>query len=82
MPVTIEDIPPVLLLAAMKTSILTVVDVTTNPNAHAPWEVAHPFPTCRTPGAPFGCEEGEMVSLITTPGEEGELVSLNGVLSS
>ena len=80
MPVTIEDIPPVLLLAAMKTSILTVVDVTTNPNA--PWGVGHPFPTRRTPGAPFGCEEGEMVSLITTPGEEGELVSLNGVLSS
>ena len=66
MPVTIEDIPPVLLLAAMKTSILTVVDVTTNPNAL--WGAVHPFPTRRTPGAPFGCEEGEVVSLITAPG--------------
>ena len=80
MPVTIEDIPPVCILTTMMTSILTVVDVTTDPNTV--WAVVKPFPTRRTPGAPFGCEEGEMVSLITTPGEEGELVSLNGVLSS
>ena len=80
MPVTIEDIPPVCLLTAMMTSILTVVDVTTDPNAVR--GVVKPFPTRRTPGAPLRPEEGEMVSLITTPGEEGEMVSLNGVLSS
>ena len=66
MPVTIEDVPPVCVLTAFVTSVLTVVDVTTDPNTV--WAVVKPFPTRRTPAAPLRLEEGEMVSFITTPG--------------